>query len=377
MRLDDLPLPAAKRFTTGNALRLLVDGAEAFPAMLDAIEAARRTVHLETYILRPDRTGRRFAQALGAAAKRGCEVRLIFDAVGSRGIGWEFVRDLAASGVWVLEFNPLRPHNLFTSFQRRDHRKILVVDGRVGFIGGINIGDEYAPAAAGGEGWRDNHLRVEGPAAADLDALFTRLWNKHRGSKVPAPWPEPVEGGRSRVRIVANRTLVDRFRIRNAYVAALRRAKTSIDIANAYFIPDRGIRKHLKNAAARGVAVRLLVPSRSDVSAVLYASRKLFKELLQAGVRIFEYTGAILHTKTVLVDGAWCALGSYNMDHRSLAYNLEANLHALDPEFGAALREVFDRDFAASREIRLETWLKRPLREIWLERFFFAFRYWF
>lgn len=368
------------RMTSGNAVRLLVDGREAFPAMLAAIAQARRTVHLETYILRADRTGRRFAEALAAAARRGARVRLIYDAVGSLGLPDDFLRDLAAAGVSVHAYRPVRLLALPSFLReghRRNHRKILVADGRIGFTGGLNIGEEYAPPEEGGGGWRDNHAQVEGPAAAALDAAFLRLWRAETGEDV-APPRRPSEGPRmgAWVGVLANQNLIFRHRIRIAILHALRRARRTIDIAHAYFIPDGGIRRALRKAVARGVAVRVLVPECSDVPLAAYAGRRLHDALLRDGVRLYAFTGGVFHGKTIVVDRLWCAVGSYNVDHRSLFHNLELNLHVVDQRFGRDLSEAFEADLAAAREILLADWRRRPRRERWKEKIAYALRYW-
>lgn len=362
--------------SAGNALTLLQDGAQAYPSMLEAIEKASSCVCLETYILRSDRTGERFASALAAAAKRGVSCRVLFDSIGSWNVSPDFLHRLEHAGVKVHEYRPPRSRPLPWDMHRRDHRKILTVDGKAAFVGGINIGDEYAPVEEGGEGWRDNHIRVEGPAAWELEASFLSLWRRETREKVrPSPRPPPGPSP-ARVRTVTNENWIMRHRIRRAYLHALRRAERSIEIANAYFIPDRFIRRALKKAAARGVSVRLLAPSRSDAASVLHASRRLYEELLSAGIRIFRYNGAVLHSKTVVVDRAWCAVGSYNMDHRSLFHNLEVNLSIVDPEFAEALGRSFESDIENSTEISPAQWRRRPLTARLKEFFFYSLRYW-
>jgi cardiolipin synthase len=353
--------PAEMHF--GNRLTLLKNGVQAYPAMLDAITAANRSVHIESYIFKSDRTGWKFGQALAAAAARGVEVRLIFDAVGSYGIDREFLEGLKIAGVKILEFHPLALTSRLGQLQRRDHRKILVVDGTIGFCGGLNIGDEYASREDGGQGWRDNHVRVEGPAALALDAAFIHLWRTQTREHVPFP-PRPTDGqGGARIRVVTNDTFLKRHAIRTAYLRALRAAQKSIEIENSYFVPDRGIRRALRTAAERGVKVKILVPDRSDVPVVQYASRAFYDSFLASGIRIFEYEGSILHAKTVVVDRVWCAVGSYNIDHRSLRHNLEINLHLTDAAFGEEAGRAFEEDLDRSVEVTAEERKRRPLSE--------------
>lgn len=366
--------PAALTF--GNTVRLLRDGKETFPAMLAAIAEASRTVHLETYILRGDATGRRFAEALAAAVRRGARVRLVYDAIGSFTIDRAYVDGLKQAGVAVHPYRPIRLPASFREGHRRDHRKILVVDGRVGFAGGLNIADEYNSPEEGGGGWRDNHLRVEGPAAAALDAEFLRLWKEETERPTsPPPCPAPSEG-RALVEVLANRRLRFRYRIRSSYLCAIAHADRSIDIVNAYFIPDRWIRRALRRAARRGVAVRILLPGLSDVPLVSYASRHLYGSFLRAGVRIFEYTQGISHCRTTVVDRLWTAVGSYNLDPRSLLHNLELDLHVLDQGLGNQASESFERDLRDAREITLADWERRPWLQRLRDRAAFAVRYW-
>jgi len=280
---------------------LLQDGREAYPAMLKAIEQARHTVHLETYILRADRTGRRFGEALAGAARRGVAVRLLYDAFGSLGLDRDLPDSLEEAGVKVLAYGPIGLGSLPGGFQRRDHRKILVADGSLGFTGGLNIADEYAPREEGGGGWRDLHVRVEGPAAARLDSEFLGLWNRLRGERVPFP-PESSSGpGAAWVGVLANRNLLFRTRIRRATCRALEAALGSVVISSAYFIPDGRIIRALRRAAGRGVKVRILVPASGDVPLAALAGRHVFGRLLSGGVRIFLFQGVMLHSKAMSV----------------------------------------------------------------------------
>lgn len=367
---------APGEFTKGNRLDILHDGREAYPAMLSAVAQARSTVHLETYILRADATGWAFAKALADKARSAVQVRLIFDSIGSWGLPPKYVQFLRNHGVSVLEYHPIAPWRRRWAWSRRDHRKILVVDGSVGFTGGLNIADDYADPAQGGGGWRDIHVRIEGPAASELDRLFRANWFRESGRWFALQEGPAWNGGSSAVRVAANLEFLHRHRIRKAYLHALRRARRKVVIANAYFVPDRGIRRALYAAAARGAEVKVLVQGVSDVPAVTYAGRRLFEEHLRRGVRLFEWRGPVLHAKAVAVDGSWSAVGSYNMDHRSWLHNLEVNLHALDRTFGEELEASLERDIASSRELRLDEWMLRPLSDRALERVFHLLRYW-
>lgn len=363
--------------TRGNRLDLLEDGRQAYPAMLAAIAAARETVHLETYILRADRAGDRFAAALTERARHGIAVRLIFDAVGSLDLPAAFVQTLRNAGVQVLEYHPVAPWRPRWSWGRRDHRKTLVVDGAVAFTGGINISEVYLPPEEGGAGWRDLHVRIEGPAAFDLDRLFRQVWHAKTGRWFPLAGHPEGRRGSSLVQVAANSEFLRRQLIRSALLHAIRRSRRRIVGAIAYFIPDRGLRRALFAAVRRGVRVDLLVPEVSDIPAVSYASRYYYDTLLSHGVRLHAWPNSVLHAKAFAVDRLWASLGSYNITNRSLVSNLEVNLNILDRGFAARLEDVIAADINRSREIRLEEWRARPYSERVLERAFRLLRSWF
>ena len=365
------------KYVAGNKLTLLSRGSEVFRSMWEAIDSARETIHLETYILSSDRTGEEFARRLQAKAKSGVRVRLIFDSVGSLDVDFAYLARLQDAGVSLLEYHPVAPWRPRWSWGRRDHRKILVVDGRVAFTGGVNISDRHAPLEEGGDDWRDAHVRLEGPAAWELDRLIREVWFRETGRWFACHGrPEEIRG-RSRVWVAANQEFLRRYRIRSAYLRALRSAQKEVLIANAYFLPGLPIRSALAAAARRGVSVNILVQGRSDIPSVWRASRALYDRLLRRGVRLFAWPGPILHEKTAVVDGLWSAVGSYNMDHRSLLHNLEVNLHVLDAEFAAVLSAWIKEGIAQSPEITLEDWRRRPWGEKLLERALYQFRYFF
>lgn len=365
------------KFLPGNRLTLLRGGGEAFRSMWEAIDSARRSVHLETYIFNNDATGREFGRRLMEKARQGVGVRLIFDSVGSLNIDQILLAQLRSAGVSLLEYHPLAPWRPRWAWSRRDHRKILVVDGRVAFIGGMNISHDHAPREAGGQGWNDTHVRIEGPAVRELDRLFRAVWSKETGKWFPLEDPPKPPPGASWVWVAANQEFLHRHRIRRAYMNALRAARREVCIANAYFLPDHRIARALAGAARRGVSVRILVPGRSDHPTVWHAGRRTYDLLLRNGVRLFEWRGPILHSKTAVVDGIWSAVGSYNMDRRSLLQNLEVNLHILDPEVAARMRAHFETDLQAACEITLAQWRRRPSLDKLRERFWYQFRNFF
>jgi cardiolipin synthase len=362
----------------GNRVTPLCCGAEVFPAMLEAIAAAKSFVHLETYILNADETGRKFQTALIERALAGVAVRVIYDAIGSIGLASSFVEELTAGGVEVVAFHPIFPWRGGSMLNQRDHQKILVIDGEVGFIGGINIGHEYAPVAEKGGGWYDVQARVDGPVVADLDQLFRRTWNLAGGSpmnsRTPPVNPPSYEDGTLALTI-DNFGMRNRSRKRAAYVHAIQAAHRSISVMNSYFIPDRGMRRALYEAVERGVVVRIIVPAHSDVRVAQLASRHLYPRLISRGVRIFEWQEKMMHAKTAVIDGVWSTIGSYNINWRSFLHNLEASIVILDEEVGRRMERNFEAALPRSREITLaET--RRSFVERFLQWFCFRFRYW-
>ncbi|MBI5623553.1 MAG: cardiolipin synthase ClsB [Elusimicrobia bacterium] len=364
-------------YVPGNEVRLLEDGEATFQAMLAAIEGARQSVNLETYAFQGGKVGHDFASRLMAKARQGIPVRVILDAVGSLHTSPFFLGRMADAGVQVLDYHPVAPWRRRWAWGRRDHRKILVVDGKTAFTGGVNISDEHLPLSRGGEGWRDCHVKVDGPAAFELERVFRMTWFKETRAWFHSPGHPEHKPGSARVWIAANQEFINRFRIRSSYLHVLRAAQREVTIANAYFIPDLGIRRALAAAVRRGVSVRILVPGRSDVPAVWYASRRRYDLLLRRGIRIFEWKGPMLHSKAVVVDRRWCSVGSYNLDHRSLLHNLEVNLHAADPVLAGDLAARLDSDIALSAEITLDSWRERPLTDKAVERALYLFRYFF
>ncbi len=362
--------PAYAEMCVGNHhLALLKDGTQAFPAMLLAIAQARSTICLETYILRGDHTSQTFADALAERALAGVEVNLLYDYWGSS-VSTSLLETLRSAGVRTLCFHPLRfsghRREIVGKLARRDHRKSLIIDSRVAFTGGINISDDYAPPELGGAGWRDTHLdthlRLEGPAALELEYFFLRTWRRGGG----APINETRYGGDGRrpdprVTIISSDIRRGRHNIREAYRAAITSAQRRIDITNAYFLPTIRLVRALTDAARRGVAVRIMVAGTTDVPAVLYASRSIYDILHNAGVRLFEWRGRVLHAKTAVIDGRWATVGSSNLDAQSLRKNLEANAIVRDEGFAAALEAMFEEDLASCVEILPQHLEQRPL----------------
>lgn len=364
----------------GERIVLLRDGSEAIPAMMKAIRAARREVVLEMYWLDSSVVGKAVVEALTQRAKEGVAVYVLYDAIGSLGADGTLYDGLLAAGARVLEYNPVAPWRRRFRLgwvSRRDHRKMLVVDERVAFVGGLNLGLPWLCVEDGGGGWRDDVAMVVGPTAARVRALFFETWAKQGGEcpknlrvftsreRAEAAREEFGVSNMSRahpvVAVLGHDALGARWAIRRAYLTRIRNAERRVLIANSYFIPDMRVKRALKYAARRGVEVRVIVPGTSDVPAVKYATEWLYTDLMMAGIHMHEWTHGILHAKTLLVDD-WATTGSYNLDYRSFRYNLEANLASTDAAFVASVEASMRRDLADStREVDLAQWKKRPL----------------
>jgi cardiolipin synthase len=280
--------------------------------------------------------------------------------------------------VRVVEFNPLNPWRRSVRMERlsiRDHRKILVVDGEIGFTGGINLANHWAPEEEGGAGWRDDMVRIQGPSVSGFVDCFERTWDDQDGPRLRFRSP-PSAGsyGSQRVRVLGEAFLKHRREIARAYISNIYRASDKIWITNSYFVPSSVISRALIRAARRGVDVRVLLPGKSDVEVVRLASRAMYDKLMDAGVRIFEWTANVLHAKTAVIDGRWSTIGTLNLDYRSIRGNLEVNASVLDEGFGALLERSFLRDLDSSVEIDRDRFALRPLSERALGAVLYPFR---
>ena len=360
-------------------MHLQRNGAEAFPVWLDAIDAARTRISMEMYIFDDDRIGRRFADALCCAAQRGVSVRLLYDFIGCRHDSPDFFADMRRAGVHTVTYHPYRVWRpRFWTLIRRNHRKTLVCDGHVAFVGGINVADAWLPASEGGGGWHDVAVEVRGPAVQVIEQAFLRTWNwraKRRLRFKRSRLHRPSPAGDVAVAVIANGELVDRFSIRRTALHAIRASHERAYLVSPYFMPDVGFINGLARAVARGVDVRVLVPVASDNLLADLASRASFARLLKAGIRLFQHN-PVAHSKALLVDRDFVSIGSYNFDHRSLVYNLELVVNALDRECNQALASVLEEDMAAGTEIRWEDFRRRPLSRRILERLAYSLRHW-
>ena len=364
--------------TVGNKVHILIDGAETYEAMFKAIDAAEDSINMETFIFEDDEVGHRFAEALIAKQQAGVQVNLIYDSVGSLTTPDTFFNRMRDSGINVLEYNPVNPLKARVGWDvnERDHRKLLVVDGKVAFVGGINISSVYSEggsslsqmaqsAAAPGEDmhWRDTHLRIEGPVVSDFQALFLETWGRQKGKPLANRdyLPDLTIEGDAVVQAIGSSPDDPFSLIYVTLVTAINSAEREVYLTNAYFIPDEQLLQALKDAARRGVDVRLILPSTTDSDLVFYASRSYYEELLEAGVKIYERQDALLHAKTALIDGVWSTIGSTNLDWRSFLYNQEINAVILGHDFGNRMRAMFEDDLQASKLITPEAWDDRSL----------------
>ena len=355
---------AESRLVHGNAARLLIDGPRAYPAMLELIAAAERCIHFENYIFRGDDVGRRFADALIERARAGVEVRVLYDWFGSIRTPRSFWNRLRDAGCEVLAFGPpslRRPHAVLF----RDHRKLLVADGRTAVIGGLCIGGEWLGDGIG-PCWRDTAVLLEGPVARELDRAFIRMWRR-AGGRTPTPIDTPTgDAGDVAVRVVDGPPAHARAYRLYQILAAM--AGRSLYVTGAYPLAPVSLRRALAAAARAGVDVRLLVPGRSDVPLLNQAARAHFGALLRAGVRIYEWTGPMLHAKTVVADGALALIGSSNLNPFSFTGNYELDVEIQDAALAGALERQFLKDLASAREITEEAWRARPASQRWRER---------
>lgn len=358
----------------GNKVTLLFDGPATMKEMMAAAAAAKNSINLETYIFDQDEIGLQFADLLIEKQQQGVTVNLLYDSVGALGTPPEFFERMKQAGIHVLAFNPVNPAKRIGKWElnNRDHRKLMVVDGVVAFTGGINISSTYAnsslfrskrPANIDSKkvGWRDTHIKIEGPAVASLQFHFIDAWvGQDAGDLAEANYFPPLQPvGDKIVRVLA--TDPDRdSEIYKSFILAIQEAKSTVNITSAYFVPDRQFVEALTAAAKRGVDVKLVLPGVSDHGLVMHAGRSFYEELLSNGVKIYQLQVAVLHAKTAVIDGTWSTVGSANIDRRSFLHNYELNVVVVDPAFGRDMESAFAEDLRDSKQVTLEQWRKRP-----------------
>jgi cardiolipin synthase len=359
--------------TKGNKVTLLVDGAATYAAMFKAVETARDHVNIETYTMEDiaDETGRTFADLLLKKQADGVQVNLIYDSLGSFSTPAAFFKRLRDGGIQVVEFNPQNPLKARGKWRlaKSDHRKILIVDGKIAITGGVNISQVYSSSLSGREKeeeaqmpWRDTDIQIEGPAVAEFQKLFLGTWQRQEGAILSQGQYFPVlkEEGQALVGVLGSTPGEANRLTFIMYVAAITFAENSLSMTNAYFVPDTQTVEALTDAAKRGVDVRIILPGTTDSSLVQYAGQYYYTDLLKSGVKLYRRRNALLHAKTLVIDGIWSTVGSTNMDFWSFSSNDEVNAVILSREFATEMEKMFAQDLAESDQVRWEDWKKRP-----------------
>jgi cardiolipin synthase len=388
--VDSIRRYSTAPLTTGNRVSILIDGPQTYSALEAALRAARHDIHIETFIFGAGDVGQRFADLLEQKRKEGVEVRVLYDSLGSSETPREFFDQLRQHDIEVREFRPL---NLVKTpdvwnLHNRDHRKIIVIDGKVGFTGGINIDSTYESASTSRpgpqrgleEGWRDTHIEIEGQAVAQLQDLFFESWQqagpKEELDRNEKYFPKIAPAGHDLVTIVANDSESDDRSLYGTYLAAFKGAGKKLWLTHAYFAPNEDLLAAMIDAAERGVDVRLIVPSFTDSRVVLNATQATFTRLLKAGVKIYELKEALLHAKSVVIDGTVSIIGSANLDMRSFLHNDEVNAIVISRDTARRMEQVFLRDQQAARPVELDRWKRRSVWQRTKEFFVNLFSYW-
>ncbi len=371
----------------GNKVTLLVDGPATYAAMFEAIQSARDHINVETFTIEDDETGRTLADLLLQKQAEGVQVNLVYDSVGSFNTPPSFFQRLRDGGIRVVEFNPINPLKAHGRWRltRRDHRKVLIVDGRLVITGGVNISQVYSGNLSGREGdqgaqipWRDTDVQIEGPVVAVFQKLFRDTWQKQKGPELSGRnyFPELKEEGHALVQVVEN-TPGERNRLTFIlYVSAIIFAENTVHLTNAYFVPDAQTVKALTDAAERGVDVKIILPQITDSPLAMYAGHYYYSDLLKSGVKVYERRNAVLHAKTAVIDGVWSTVGSTNLDFWSFLDNDEINAVILNLRFAGDMENRFAKDLAESDQIRWEEWKERPLFPRLREWFAHLFSHW-
>ena len=340
----------------GNAVRLLKNGDEAFAEMLNVLRSAREYILLEFYAVSDDAVGRMFRDLLLQKVKEGVRVYLIYDAVGSVLTDRDFFSAMAAGGIKVGEFRPVVLWKPYWNWIKRDHRKIVCADGEIALVGGFNISVYDAPVSLGGRGWKGSQVRVEGPVVGEVERLFWESWAASFAAPDAGPFPKPgrkYSAGAIYASVVSASGMRNFRSIRRSYSYAIDRARRYIYITNAYFLPDRFVYRRLIKAVRRGVDVRIIGPYKTDHPYIRWATWSIYPHMIKNGIKIYEWKGEILHSKTAVIDGIWSSVGSHNLDHRSLHYNLEVNINVYDRDFGSGMAHFFRDDLKNSKPVTL------------------------
>ena len=376
-----------------NKVTLLQNGPATYEAMFKAIRDAEDHINLETFIFEDGEIGQKFSELLQARQRAGVQVNVIYDSVGGLFTPEGFFERMRDSGIRVVEFNPINPLTVNAKpwlINNRDHRKLLVVDGRIAFTGGINISETYSSAPSKGRsarqrkavedtgGWRDTHVQIEGPVVAEFQKLFIGTWRRQNGPMLPARdyFPELKPRGKEIVRAIGSTPTDEHSLIYVTLLSAISHAEKEISLTIAYFAPDKQLLDALKDAAKRGVKVSLIMPSYTDSWAIFHLGRSYYTQLLAAGVQIYERRGAVMHAKTACIDGVWSTVGSTNLDWRSFLHNDEVNAVILGQGFATQMQAIFADDRRESTPITLEKWRRRSLLDRIKERSARVGAYW-
>ena len=354
---------------SGNRVQTLVNGDQIFPAMLAEVRAAKKSITFETYIYWSGTIGKEFSEALSERARAGVRVFVLLDWAGAAKMEDAYLEEMKKAGVQIEKYHPLRWYNL-SRLNNRTHRKLLIVDGKVGFTGGVGIADQWTGNAQTPAHWRDTHFRVEGPVVAQMQAAFMDNWIKTRGRVLHGEdfFPALVPAGEHAAQMFKSSPGEGAESMRLMYLLSIGVAQKSILIANSYFVPDDLTIESLEDAMKRGVRVQIIVPGgKIDTEIVRKASRARWGKLLEAGAEISEYQPTMFHCKVMVVDDLWSSVGSTNFDNRSFRLNDEANLNVYDREFAQQQISIFNDDLSKSRRITLAQWEKRPWQEKLME----------
>lgn len=378
--LSDSPL------TKDNKVSLLIDGSATYAAFFKAIEAARDHINIEMYILEEieSESGYKFSDALLKKQAEGVQVNIIYDSKGSLSTPREFFQKLKDGGVQMVEFNPINPIRSHGKWRlaKADHRKIFIIDGKFGITGGINISQVYSSGASSGSQpsggrknddkdakkipWRDTDIQIEGPAVAEMQKLFLETWEKESGKPLTGKnyFPDLKGEGNALVRIVASSAGQENRLTFIMYVTAITFSEKSLHMTNAYFVPDKQTLAAITDAAKRGVDVKIILPKTTDSKVVQYAAQYYYSELLKSGVKLYLRRNALLHAKTLVIDGVWSTVGSTNMDFWSFSSNDEINAVVLNRPFAGEMEAMFDKDIAESEQLTWEKWKARPFTQM-------------
>ncbi|SDY81479.1 cardiolipin synthetase 2 [Proteiniborus ethanoligenes] len=351
-------------FTQDNQVEIFTDGIEKFEALLDAINKAEDHIHMLYYIIKNDSLSKKIIEALAKKASEGVEVRLLYDALGGRTLTKRFFRDLTKAGGKVASFFPSRIPLINLRVNYRNHRKLAIIDGKIGFIGGFNIGNEYIGLNKKMGYWRDTHLRIKGSAVHMMQTRFFLDW--HHAAKKKANYdikyyPQIKTKGKTGIQIVSSGPDSEKEQIKHGYLKMINSARESIYIQTPYFVPDQSILEALRIALLSGVDVRLMIPNRPDHPFVYWATYSYIGELIDAGVKAYTYENGFLHAKTMVVDGKISSVGTANIDVRSFKLNFEVNAFIYDTETSVKLKEIFEEDLKFCHEITKEKYLNRSI----------------